>query len=109
MSRISAATVDVVRKRGASAIAVTDTIAPQHLRRVSDMFPSLKVQLPVSERYQEAVYYRSCHLMHIFQRYDDDAASKIQKMSRTVVIQMKNQAFNRKDSISAITFLTDLK
>lgn len=40
ISRISVATIVVVRKEEAGAIAVADIIAPQHLRPVSEIFVS---------------------------------------------------------------------
>lgn len=73
------------------------------------MKAGLNVLAPVSERYQKAVDYRCYRLIHKSQRHDDDVASEIQKMHRKVAVQVKEQAFNSKESISVKNFSTKFR
>lgn len=69
----------------------------------------LKVLLLAKERFQKAVEYRSYRLVHKFQRYDDEVASEIQRVRKKVAVKMKDQVFDRKESISVISALNEFK
>lgn len=71
--------------------------------------PRLYVSEPVTKTYQTAVAYRSYHLINKSQKYNDNVASEMQQMWKKGDPQMKNRAFNKKDSISVTTFSTELE
>lgn len=42
-------------------------------------------------------------------RYDNDIAKELNKMTKKTAIQLKDRAFNVKDSVSIIVFVQDFK
>lgn len=80
---------------------------PVHpVRRPEFSESGLKVLVLVNERYPKTVDYGSYRSMYKSQRNDDDLASETQKMHKNVGIQMKDPAFNKKNSISVINYFT---
>lgn len=69
----------------------------------------LKVLITGKERYQKAVDHRYYRSIYKSEWHDYDMASDFQKMRKKVAVQMKDQAFNGKDSISVVEVLTEFK
>lgn len=61
------------------------------------------------KRQQRTYEYRSYRLIHKSERYNDNVSSEKQKKKKTVTVQVKEQTFNRKDSIYVIRFLTEFQ
>lgn len=81
MSQAPAVAIAVARRGGADAILlafITTPPMPLMQKRANSEY-GLKVLVPVNERHQKAVEYRSYSLVRRKQRYKDDVASEIKK------------------------------
>lgn len=56
-----------------------------------------------------AVDFRSYHLMHKSQQYDDDVKSEMQALQKKLTIQLRNHLFNGQDAILVINALMKYK
>lgn len=69
-------------------------------------FPIIR---PGNELFPKAVHYYSYQLIKKSARYDDDLASDLNKVAKTIAEKIKNRAFNNRNLASIITFLQDFK
>lgn len=69
----------------------------------------IKVSVLVNERYRTAFNYGFYILILNSQQYDNGILSKMPRMQRRVAVQIKIRTFNGKDSISILSYLTELK
>lgn len=79
------------------------------VRKRSNIVRGSKVLISVNERYRTAVNYRSKLLIHKYQLYDNDVDLEVQQMCKKVSVQTKDRAFNGKDPIYRINYLSGLK
>lgn len=59
---------------------------------------------PVNKCFAGIDDYHNCRFIEKSARYDDDVASKLNKMTKITAMQMNNQTFSCKGPVSTITF-----
>lgn len=69
----------------------------------------LVVLKPVNDLFTNFVDYRQYRPLKTSERYDDDVAHEMSRMTKTVPVEMKDRMVDGRDPVSIITFLQDLK
>lgn len=64
---------------------------------------------PVSDLFTDAFDFRQYRLLRKFGWYDDDVARGLNRMTKKVTMQMKDETFGGRDPVSIIGFLQDFR